>query len=230
VDADFAAKGMIMINENAVSILYVVRATQILMKIKAAAVVILFLVAVSEASATGPATQPLDPRLSEINICARHMLDVSQAVYRYANARGGRLPASLGETFQYIRPYSEWTATSRPKGTPAERAARYLTPADAKAKTIPEDPTQQWIDENTSFVYIGDPAVSISDIRQADWGTTVIAHVKLDEGYTVQVNGKPTKVIPLVMLDGHEEAMMVGIAKQMIEESKKRFEDVKKGL
>jgi hypothetical protein len=194
------------------------------------AVVIFLLVAVSEAAATGPATQPQDPKQSEINICARHMLDVEQAVYHYANARRGRLPASLGETFQYLRPYSEWTATSQPKGTPAERAARYLTPADAKAKTIPDNPTPQWIDENTSFIYIGDPGVSISDIRQADWGTTVIAHVKLDEGYTVQVNGKPTKLIPLVMLDGHEEAMTVEIAKQMIEESKKRFEDVKRGL
>ena len=49
---------MIMINENAVSILYMVRAMQILMKIKAAAVVILLLGAVGEAATTGPATQP----------------------------------------------------------------------------------------------------------------------------------------------------------------------------
>ena len=67
-------------------------------------------------------------------------------------------------------------------------------------------------------------------MRQADWGTTVIAHVKLDEGYTVQVNEKPTKLIPLVMLDGHEEAMTMDTATKLIEESKKRFEDVKKGL
>jgi hypothetical protein len=218
---------MIMINENAVSILYAVRAMQILMKIKAAAVVILLLGAVSEAATTEPTTKPADPKQSEINICARHMMDVEQAIYGYARAHHDRMPTSLGETFQYARLNSEWTATSHPKGTPAEKAARYLTPADAKAKKVPDNPTPQWIDDNTSFVYIGDPAVSVSDIRQADWGTTVVAHVKLDEGYTVQVNGKPTKLIPLVMLDGHEEAMELDTAKQMIEESKKRFEDVK---
>jgi hypothetical protein len=179
------------------------------------------------AAASTPATQPEPAQRDDMFECAGRIRDVGIAIFTYSSRHQGHLPKSLGETFVYVQPNHEWTPTNEPKATGAKKGSLYLTPEDGRSKSIPENPTPQWIDENTSFVYLGDPAVLIKNLRPGESGTTVIAHVKLDEGYTIPVDGKPMILIPLLMLDGHEEAMRLDIAKQMIEESKKRFADVK---
>jgi hypothetical protein len=168
----------------------------------------------------GPTTVN-EPPPAEMLRDIRNLLNIGQAIYRYAADHDGRLPESLGETLAYIERWSDWTADLQPQATLAERARLYLSMRDLVAKQVPELPTPEWVDANTSYIYLGRAG------RQPpaeEWGRTVIAHVKLDDGHVVVgPDQNRVAVFPAVMLDGHVESELKAHTARGIAESETRL-------
>jgi hypothetical protein len=155
-----------------------------------------------------------------------NLLNIGGAINLYAAMNGGRFPDSLGATLPYIEDRAHWTKTAQPKATPGEKAALYLSAADLQKTQIPTNPTAKWIDEHTSDVYLLNSTLKTADFPGPDWGQTVAAHVKLDDGYVV-IHPDKTRVIvfPTLFLDGHVESENREYVEKTIAASKKRIAD-----
>jgi RNA polymerase sigma factor (sigma-70 family) len=175
-------------------------------------------------------TQPINPH-ADMMRDEMNMVNIGGAINSYAVNNDSRLPASLGQTFQYIEQRTAWAKDSQPKATTIQKASLYLSPADLRTTQIPNSPSPRWIDANTSYVYLIPPGMKMADIPAKDVPMTAIAHVRLDAGYpTVRPDKVPDTIIPVLFLDGHVEAEIHSFAEQVIDESKKRFSPGSGGL
>ena len=91
-----------------------------------------------------------------------------------------------------------------------------------KEKEIPENPTGEWIDANTSWVYLGGDVVP-ADVPKTEWTETVILHERLDGE-----NAEKEKII-LGFLDDHAERVKRAEAIKLIEKSKKTLDAARVG-
>lgn len=178
----------------------------------------------SHSAAGAKESHPLQrvERGTELQRDMTNLMNLSVAIHLYASEHGGQLPSSLGQTLPYIQPQTHWTEEARPKGTNKEKATLFISPRDMQGKSIPENPTADWIDANTSYVYLGRGGSELP--QELDWGRTVIVHGKLDGGYDVIGRDKQiVRVVPVAMLDGHAEAEEVTSTQRLIAESSKRL-------
>lgn len=76
------------------------------------------------------------------------MRTVSSALRAYADAHQGVLPPTIGHVLDFV-PTTKRTTTLR------DKAAVFLSPARAQRTFIPEQPTPEWVDRNTSIEYLG---------------------------------------------------------------------------
>ena len=176
--------------------------------------------------ASQPATQPEDNLggwTAEALRCASNMRNISQAVLRSAN-RNDHLPADLGATLRRVDRWSDMTADDKRPATLAEKAAMYICPLDQKDLKIPEQPTPDWVNKNTSYVYLGNAEVVLSKIPQDKWGSTVIVHDKLDRGHVFPKSGE---LFVAAYMDGHAVTLTKDQFKQAIAESLKTLEAAK---
>jgi hypothetical protein len=97
---------------------------------------------------------------------------IARAIGAYAKANKGDLPPDLGSTLAFIPADSKRTATAK------QRAGLYLSPAARKTTHIPDEPTPEWINERTSYIYLGGAGIQLGAIE--DPGNTIIVHGKLD--------------------------------------------------
>jgi RNA polymerase sigma factor (sigma-70 family) len=170
-----------------------------------------------------PATQP-QPAISDLQHNQKNLLNIGQAISRYAQRHNGHLPDSLGQTMQYIQPWSEWTKAFQPKATPVEKAAFYISPADLKTISIPNNPTPQWVDDHTSYVYLGNGNISLKDIAGDEMSKTATVHAKLNAGDpVVGTDGTQVTVFCILMLDGRVDAEKRDYVEGVISDSKKTF-------
>jgi uncharacterized protein (DUF952 family) len=145
--------------------------------------------------------------------CMRRMRDVGSALGEYWSKHDGHLPPDLSSTFMHLTMRTE-------DGTPIrltakEKAERYLSPEDAKEIQVPEEPTPEWVNQHTSFVYLGSSDILFTRISNANLVKTVILYEKRKASYP-DIYGR----MPLLFVDTHGEAFDPQEADKMIAESK----------
>jgi len=143
---------------------------------------------------------------------AKRMKILAGAMWAYAQANDGHLPHDIG------------SLVNNPDIEARGFAENCLTPGDERNLTIPNAPTADWINQNTSYVYLAadldrNKIVNSANGSQAKvWGNTVMYHTQLDQPFT---DSKRGGVIILTYIDGHSEVQPIGKAKRIIEASKK---------
>lgn len=175
--------------------------------------------AVEETAPATPATRPATrfPETGgwspEGRECCSDMRNIAQAAQAYASHHQDQLPPDLGQTLKHVDRRAQMTQQDHRHATPQEKVAMYLCPVDRKATKLPEAPTAQWVNANTSYVYLGSNAVT-SKIPQAKWGSTIILHDRLDGRHAEMGD-----IVIVAMLDGHGETMTKAEAQAAIAES-----------
>ena len=155
--------------------------------------------------------------------CMRRMSDVGRALAIYGEEHDGHLPPDLGSAFTYL---AIWTKKDDTKSfisiplTPREKAERCLSPKDAQDTQIPEQPTSAWVNQHTSFSYMGSPDVVFSRISNIDSAKTIILYEKRKTGYPDINHGW----IPALFVDWHVEGCDPQKIDRMIAKSKKVLE------
>jgi hypothetical protein len=144
--------------------------------------------------------------------CMLQLRSISQALVLYCNEHKGRLPADLGTTLDDLYPVEQLGMSVNL--TPAQKASFYLCPSHAKGVEIPEEPTAEWVNQNTSYVYLGGSKVDLPKLRGI--AQTVLMHEKPEAAH-------PGGKIWVAFADGHCVLMPVKEALQAVEESKPRI-------
>jgi hypothetical protein len=137
---------------------------------------------------TAPSTEPtggsilLDPDLAripntvEVAQIAGRMNNLTSALGAYVKQHDQRLPSTLGDAL--------------PQATAAHIENCFLTPADEQQTKIPAVMTADWINQNTSYIYLGGN-VEVGRLAAVSHGAAVMVfHTKLDQPYSVPKFGK----------------------------------------
>ncbi len=144
-----------------------------------------------------------------IEACMSNLRYVDMAINSYRNANGGRLPRDLGGTLGFFPSDLKEGNLDRHR-TDAQKAQSYLCPEDAKAKHTPEKPTAQWVNENTSYNYLGTAEAKVDGIK-GDWSTVALAYEKGSDEHA--------GLVPVLFLDGHVEAVNQDRLKAIVQAS-----------
>ena len=78
---------------------------------------------------------------------------ILQAINVYTGDHDGHLPPDLGTTLR-----------SAPGRTLHDKAAAFISPADPSHPQIPDSPDADWVNKNTSFVYLGNENVKLMNV------------------------------------------------------------------
>jgi beta-lactamase regulating signal transducer with metallopeptidase domain len=148
------------------------------------------------------------PKTSE---CARNQAEVAKGIVMYINDHRGYYPPTLGDTLKYVKKLYDPVAQQSMPVTPQQAARMYLCSQDQDVE-IPEDVTPEWINEHTSFVYLGDEMLT----EGAD-PLAAILYERLDRGHEDVVN--------LTFADFHVEAKTKDQAQAIIDRSIVMIED-----
>jgi len=108
----------------------------------------------------------------------------------------GMLPGDLGQTLEYL-PKEEFE-----KATAQERARVYLSARDERVLQPPEDADAAWVAAHASYKYLGDPQVSVQEMRLR--AGFCLLHAPLNEELTMmQYNfDKAIRVVPVAISFG----------------------------
>lgn len=162
------------------------------------------------------ATQPSDRTADEhgwtpplVDACAR-MMQLAQAIAIYQVQHNGQMPKDLGALLS--------RAAGGDGSLPARRINLFLTPGDERRITLPAKPTADWVNRNTSYVYL---TGGLNTAAIKDPNTKIMLHTKLDAPFTHPKDGD---VIVATFIDGHSMILTVDSAKRQIKESKKAFD------
>ncbi len=135
---------------------------------------------------------------------------LGRRVLAYAGEHGGRLPASLG------------VLTSGLDGQALHDLAQdCLTPGDEqRAGGVPEQPTADWIDRHTSYVYpaAGTDLTRLQGRRAAKTlAATAMFHTRFDQPFFRPADDEEEVIV--VALDGQRQAIPVADATRLINKS-----------
>jgi hypothetical protein len=106
---------------------------------------------------------------------------VLKAVRAYAKAHEGKLPPDLGATLAYLPTGMKATETAE------KRARIYLSPRTRTTRSVPDEPTPEWVNANTWFVYLGSADVHLEEIPEEY--EIALVHARFDEPFRVQWEG-----------------------------------------
>lgn len=170
--------------------------------------------AVFEAMRTGkglPESQqiPMDLRL------------IIGAVRAYAKDHAGELPPDLGSTLPYIPNESKRLATLK------QRAKVYLYPEKASRTHIPDEPSAEWVNENTSYTYLGGAGLKLNELE--DPANCKLIHGKLDSPVTRQARSGPEHGIPMASASGGANIEDEEYGRWIIDISKKIIQSARTG-
>lgn len=165
--------------------------------------------------------KPGDPLPEYLKVSSK-LRQIDQAIAIYAANHDDRLLADLGAVFQYMGEARDSVGRSL---SPADRARVFLSPEDEKAKKVPENPTPEWVNQNTSFTYLGSADLLLSSIPA--WGETAIVHGDLNRGYTT--NDGVSRIFVVCFVDSHTDAVVKSAAEAKIASSKATFQALKTG-
>jgi hypothetical protein len=168
-----------------------------------------------------PATQPINPNAatqpSDLQIdkygwtntateCMARMRGLASVAWRYANNHNDHLPPNLGSVMNQFRNSHDAAESS-------------LTPGDERLLNIPDHPTADWINHNTSFVYLA-ANLNLHRFPNTAFNTTVMMHTRLDQPFQ---HPKAGDVAILAFIDGHIELFPLAEARKIIESSKQKL-------
>ncbi len=164
--------------------------------------------------ATNPnaATQPSDLQIDKYGLtkdqweCMARMRSLAQLTWQYANNHNDRLPPNLGTMLGQVR-------------TPHDAVECWLTPGDERQLNIPDHPTADWINRNTSFIYLA-ANLNLHKFTNKASNATVMMHTRLDQSFQHPKSGD---VIILGFVDGHIQLFPIAEARKMIESSKQKL-------
>jgi RNA polymerase sigma-70 factor (ECF subfamily) len=163
--------------------------------------------------AAAPATleSQANPPASRPDLPGPRMRAATLAIIQYANQHQNHFPPDLGSTLQY---------------TPRKaKGSMFFTPEDEAKLKFPDTLTADWINHNTSWVYLGNKDVTWAGLDRAGGnnvakGLAAIVHQKL---WT-----DDTAAIDVGFVDGHVERLSIKAARAVIEESKKKLDSLRK--
>ena len=166
-----------------------------------------------------PANQPpgADESRQHMQTCMSNLRTLHIAMHEYANKHERRLPPDLGSILPHVPP----DAANKPLADPA-RVSLFLCPFDQKGKNIPPQPTAQWINENSSYDYLGGADLKLESIPREKLATTVIAHERL-----TAAKEKHRALLSLLFADGHVEIAPRAPAEKMIADSKQTLQSLR---
>jgi len=169
---------------------------------------------VFEAVATGG-------ELPEKRQIAADLTEVMIAIHAYAEANRGQLPPDLGAALPFVR------AESPRLSTPRARARVFLTPRKAAKTFIPDEPTPQWINRNTSYVYLTGDDLRLGHIE--DPQRTVLVHGRDGEEFEARKNRQMTTLVPLGFAIARAESEPTEYAAWLIDQSRQVIEFARSG-
>lgn len=144
------------------------------------------------------------------------------AIDAYAKDHGGQLPPDLGATLAYV------PGDPKRLGTPAQKGAVFVSPSAWATTKVPENPTAQWVNQNSSYTYLGAGGVRMAWIPVPD--RTVLVHGELKEGLkVVGAEGREEQVFVISSPMGRTEAVPGDYARAVVEESRKVLDALKTG-
>lgn len=100
---------------------------------------------------------------------------IARAIADYAAAHDGLAPPTLGAALEFVP-----DAPGRPR-TLREKAEIFLAPAARRGTAIPENPTADWVNTNTSYTYLAGNGVLLRAIE--DPMRTIILHSKSERTF-----------------------------------------------
>jgi hypothetical protein len=168
-------------------------------------IVIVFLSSVVRAQ---PETQ--DPTFG----CAHRIRQLSMAVAIYAQRNDGHLPPDLAATIDYFGQHDPKAAD-----IPGLIRSWYISPGAEDSVKVPDDAPADWVNENSSYAYLGRPGVNFKDLP--DWGSVAIAHLKLDQPHAVEVSDQNPEgaLYTATFLDAHSEILTRAALETVIAQS-----------
>lgn len=123
------------------------------------------------------------------------LTQIMRGVRAYAAAHGGLVPATLGLALEYVPGDTPRTST------PAKCARLFLSPRAKKETSVPEAPTPEWVDANSSYVYLGREGLALARVPLPD--TIVLLHGRTDQGVeTKRLDGTLRVMIPVATAQG----------------------------
>jgi hypothetical protein len=155
------------------------------------------------------------PDAVQIELDCGHIL---QAIRAYAAAHGDRLPPDLGSVLSYLPP------DDRRRPTPRDRARVFLTPDAARNTFIPENPDADWINRNTSYVYLANDAAKLSEL---DENTLPLFHLRLDFSFEDIWYDRPVALSILQTVQNGKEIAPRDYVEAVSRESRELFEAIK---
>jgi hypothetical protein len=151
-------------------------------------------------AATAPTTRP-DAQVFAVK-CMINARSLGQGIVLYANENRGQLPANLGDLYAYMEK----------QGTP-KVAELFICPRELADKRIPEKVTREWIELNTSYVYLANAKTAWQRLPNP---ASILLYEKLEGGHE--------RGVVALYADGHAEMVGREIAPAAIEKSKKAIE------
>jgi hypothetical protein len=169
---------------------------------------------VYEAVATGG-------ELPEKRQIAADLTEVIAAIRAYADANDGLLPPDLGAALPYVRHDDRRLATAR------GRARVFLTPRKAADTFIPDDPAPEWVNRNTSYVYLGGADLRLARIE--DPRRTLLVHARDNETFEGRKFRQMTTLMPVGRAAGQGDSQPEEYARWLIEQSRQVIEFARSG-
>lgn len=158
--------------------------------------------------------QPEQPQPDDSLTCAIKLRDLTNALHMYSQQHNGSLPTNMHAALMAMPNIAA-------AGVLDAKAAseRLISPAHRGRIPIPAEPTPEWVEQNSSYRYLGNEYVNLDDI--ASWDDIVIAHLRLEQGHSVEPDplNPEGEMFPVAFLDGHIELMPRADAQRRIDES-----------
>jgi hypothetical protein len=147
---------------------------------------------------------------------------ILKAVHAYAKAHEGKLPPDLGATLAFV------PSDTRATATPKQRGRIFLSPRAQKNGSVPDEPTAEWVNANTWYVYLGSSDVKLDDIPEAY--TTILVHAPIRDAFVQEgFGGKKFERVALGEVGGQARLELKGYAEWIVRESQKVVEAVRTG-
>jgi len=157
------------------------------------------------ASATAPVSKPSTAESPDDSMA--HIRRVALAVMVYSGRHNWKFPPDLGA----VLPYADGDARL------------FLSPEDEATTAIPRQPSADWINAHTSFVYLGSAKMNDQRLRQLriPQPRTILMYQKLEPGSDAPV--------PVAFFDGHGAWLARPVAEQAIRDSLVRLASMHPG-
>lgn len=147
---------------------------------------------------------------------------ILKAIHAYSKAHDGKLPPDLGATLEYVPKDTKATAT------PKQRGRIYLSPKAQKSGSVPDEPTPDWVNANTGYVYIGAPDIKLDDIPEPY--TLVLVHSRMQDAFTeADVNGERWERAAIGVAGGQAKLELKGYAEWVVRETQKTLGALRTG-